>query len=364
MKKIDTINWGWFPVENLFERLKLKTIKKNFNKRLDTSLEKTDEFSLPLINAKDGNNGIMYYGRKEDFESASMCIDIVQNGAIATGNVYAQIEETGVLWDAYLIKPTFEGVTPYSLLYMARVMQNMIKEKFSYDDKAVWDKVKKQYLALPIDGKHQPDCAFMDAYMRRLSVRVKKNLDILLSTITPPHKGINIKGWKSFVVGDLFDIHPTRTYKLTNSKLLNGGSNPVVVNSAFSNGVGGYTSLENLEEGNILTFSDTVDANTIFYQEKPFVGYPHVQGMYPKGKYKDSWNKYSLQFLSTILRKCALTKGFDYGNKFRRDIAAKMRIPLPVDKTGNPDWKYMDFFMKHIQHKAECSQDVISRNIR
>jgi hypothetical protein len=35
------------------------------------------------------------------FESEEMCLDIVQNGAVATGNVYAQIQRTGVLWDAY-----------------------------------------------------------------------------------------------------------------------------------------------------------------------------------------------------------------------------------------------------------------------
>ncbi len=30
----------------------------------------------------------MYYGRQSDFESAEMTIDIVKNGAIATGDVF------------------------------------------------------------------------------------------------------------------------------------------------------------------------------------------------------------------------------------------------------------------------------------
>lgn len=185
MNKIEILDWGWFQVEELFEKLNLKTLREDFDKRLDTSLVKTEEFSLPLVNAKDGNNGIMYYGRKEDFESAAMCIDIVQNGAIATGNVYAQIEETGVLWDAYLIKPKFNGITPHSLLYVSRVMQNMIKQKFSYDNKAIWDKVKKQYIALPINKENQPDCAFMEAYMRKVGSKVRQTLDAL-QNITPP----------------------------------------------------------------------------------------------------------------------------------------------------------------------------------
>ena len=48
------------------------------------SEERTEEFNLPLVNAKHGSNGIMYYGRDADFETAEMTIDIVQNGAIAT----------------------------------------------------------------------------------------------------------------------------------------------------------------------------------------------------------------------------------------------------------------------------------------
>lgn len=104
-KKLDTSNWKLFKIEDLFEKLELKTIKKDFNKAFDVSEIQDNEFSLPLVNAKHFNNGIMYYGREKDFENAEMTIDIVKNGAIATGDVYAQPQKTGVLWDAYLIKP-------------------------------------------------------------------------------------------------------------------------------------------------------------------------------------------------------------------------------------------------------------------
>ena len=86
-----------------------------------------------------------------------------------------------------------------------------------------------------------------------------------------------------FKVGDLFDIHPTEIYKMTNSDLYkNSGHTPVVSNSSTNNGIGGYVDLEPTEKGNIITFSDTTTgADTMFYQKSPFIGYPHVQGMYP-----------------------------------------------------------------------------------
>ena len=128
MKQIDISAWGMFVIGDLMTKLDLKIKKEDFDKRIDTSLEKNEEFSLPLINAKDGNNGIMYYGRETDFESEEMCLDIVQNGAVATGNVYAQIQKTGVLWDAYLVKPK-EKISKYALLFLSRIVQKSIKKK-------------------------------------------------------------------------------------------------------------------------------------------------------------------------------------------------------------------------------------------
>ena len=82
---------------------------------------------------------------------------------------------------------------------------------------------------------------------------------------------IDTSKWAEFIVGELFEIRPTKAYKMTNVELLDGGTSPVVVNSAYNNGIGGYSSLKTTEKGNMITFSDTVDANTIFYQEAAFL---------------------------------------------------------------------------------------------
>lgn len=160
---------------------------------------------------------------------------------------------------------------------------------------------------------------------------------------------IDTSKWAEFIVGELFEIRPTKAYKMTNVELLDGGTSPVVVNSAYNNGIGGYSSLKTTEKGNMITFSDTVDANTIFYQEKDFVGYAHVQGLYPIGKYRKLWDRESLQFFCAIFRKAALTKGFDYGNKFRRNIAEKLVVLLPIDEYQNPNWNYMKDYIKQVE---------------
>ena len=163
--KVDVSEWREFIIGDLFEKLQLDIRNADFNKALDVSEEQTEEFNLPLVNAKHGNNGIMYYGRESDFDSAEMTIDIVQNGAIATGDVYAQPQKTGVLWDAYLVKPKADIDSAFTLMFLATIIEKSIKDKFSYDDKCVWDKAKLRPISLPVDADGKPDWAYMDEYM-------------------------------------------------------------------------------------------------------------------------------------------------------------------------------------------------------
>ena len=168
---------------------------------------------------------------------------------------------------------------------------------------------------------------------------------------------IDTNSWKPFVVGELFDIHPTKAYKMTNAQLMDDGDNPVVANSSYNNGIGGYSSQNVTEKGGMITFSDTTTADAIFYQPDDFVGYPHVQGMYPKGAYASNWQESQLLFFVAVFRKTAVIRGFDYAYKFTREIASEMEILLPVDKSGEPDWVYMDEYMRNIMDSANNSID-------
>ncbi|GAA7330583.1 restriction endonuclease subunit S [Helicobacter pylori] len=143
------LTWQSFRLGDLFEKLDLKFKKKIFNKQKDISKVQTSEFDLPLVNAKNGDNGIMYYGRSSDFESAEMTIDIVNDGAVSTANVYPQPLKTGVLYNAYLIKPKFTP-TRETLLFFTPCIYKAIKLKFSYENKASWNKVKNELISLPL----------------------------------------------------------------------------------------------------------------------------------------------------------------------------------------------------------------------
>ncbi|WP_320723216.1 restriction endonuclease subunit S [Enterobacter sp. 262D3] len=185
LNKIETVPLGAFKIKTLFEKLNLKNNNPSFEKFLDTSTFPTGEFNLPLVNAKLGNNGIMFYGREEDFDSAEMTIDVVSNGAVATGTVYAQPYKTGVLWDAYLLKPIVNDINKEKLLYLATSLQKSIRTKFGWEDKAVWSKVQHEIITLPIKPDNTPDYDFMADFVKAMQKVVIKNVvDYVNQTIT------------------------------------------------------------------------------------------------------------------------------------------------------------------------------------
>ena len=120
------------------------------------------------------------------------------------------------------------------------------------------------------------------------------------------------------------------------------GSIPVIVNSSFNNGVGGYVDLKPTEKGGIITFSDTTSASAIFYQPNDFIGYSHVQGMYP---YDNIWTEKSMLFFLTVFKKAAYLLGFDYVNKFTRQLAKEIEVKLPIKDDGSLDISYMEKIM-------------------
>lgn len=146
--------------------------------------------------------------------------------------------------------------------------------------------------------------------------------------------------WKEFRVGDLFDIHPTSAYKITNKELYaEKGNTPVLSNSSVNNGIGGYCGLAPTENGGMITFSDTTTgADTMFYQPDAFIGYPHVQGMYAKGDHE--WTESECLFLISIIKR-ASGKGWSYSNKFTRIFVSNLRVLLPVTDDEEIDWNYM-----------------------
>lgn len=143
-----------FVMHDLFEKLKAP-YKGDGRKQDNVSKVKNMEFSLPLINCKYGNNGVMYYGRREDFTVHNNVLSIIYNGPPTEGQTYYQ-EEIGVYTDAYIVGlkndvPLDRELGLYLTTAVNKSIHNLKKKKYSRGNKATWDnKVENDKIILPI----------------------------------------------------------------------------------------------------------------------------------------------------------------------------------------------------------------------
>ena len=68
---------------------------------------------------------------------------------------------------------------------------------------------------------------------------------------------------------------------------------------------------------------------------------------------KDNPNRYHYLFIRTVLM--ANMYRYTYGRKVKVDKYMNMEIALPSDKTGEPDWKFMEEYMRTLHYKPISS---------
>ena len=152
--------------------------------------------------------------------------------------------------------------------------------------------------------------------------------------------------WGEFRLGDLFEINPTKYYRLSNEEILcKEGVVPLISNSSTDNGVMGFSNLDANNKGNTITCSDTtLGADTMFYQQNDFIGYSHIQHFVPKFK---PFNKSIAQIIISACR-ISTSKQYDYGNKYNREAMNKTKIQLPI-KNGKIDFEFMESFIAELE---------------
>ena len=158
--------------------------------------------------------------------------------------------------------------------------------------------------------------------------------------ITP----LNQKEWKEFLIGTLFSV---KRPKVRSEKQYEYGKTPFVASGNVNNGViKCCTPNENekLDAGNCITVSP-VDGSA-FYQEYDFLGRGGA-GSSILMLYNPDINKYSGLFISRMVRQTC--SKYSYGKMGSQESIKSERIMLPVDESGNPDYTFMEQYVKWVK---------------
>lgn len=151
---------------------------------------------------------------------------------------------------------------------------------------------------------------------------------------------IDVSDWKEFSLLDLFEITGTVTTPKNELNLDDGGIYPYITTAASNNGVAGYSE-KYTEEENILTIDSAV-VGTCLYQEYKFTASDHVEKLIPRFKLTKEIGLY----LSTIINVAGKLLNYAYNEKRSQTALKKESILLPITKDGQPNWSYMENYIK------------------
>lgn len=155
-----------------------------------------------------------------------------------------------------------------------------------------------------------------------------------------------------FAIKDLFLVKSSKYPKeeIANSE---NGTVRVISNSAKDNGVKAYSSLPPSNPGNVLTLSSTTNENRVFYQDQPFIGFPHLVVLNPKTEIFNDFNKYIGLYMVGAIQKAKKGR-YNYTSKFNNKEIKKLMVSLPVNDRDEIDCQYMeDTIRKMMSEKIE-----------
>ena len=163
---------------------------------------------------------------------------------------------------------------------------------------------------------------------------------------------IDIEKWKKFNYENFFEIATTNK-KLTNKELSDNGNIPVYSSSTSNNGLFGYTENEpeyiiSEEIPMYVIFGD--HTKSMFIVKNNFCVMDNVKVLIPKIK-----NDSCIRFITTVWKESIPNIG--YARHWA--VARESQIPLPAKVNGEPDWEFMEEYMKKTQKKAKDTINLL-----
>ncbi|ADU69577.1 restriction endonuclease subunit S [Pantoea sp. At-9b] len=187
-----------------------------------------------------------------------------------------------------------------------------------------------------------PSLASVPEWVRHANISAADNISkCLIDEVIE----LDLSSFKPFRYDDIFEIDRGRGPR---KKELNGrGKHPFVSASEFNNGVTSKTDHDPMHQAGVI--SVVRNGNSVanaFYQDRPFCSTEDVHIFTPKF----NMNKYVALFLCALIKKERYR--YSYGRKWGIARMKESLIFLPVDGVGEPDWLFMERYIKTLQFSA------------
>ena len=380
LKSLDTSKWQEFRIGDLFDVISLKKLNPLDSREFRVK-EMDEEHPIPAVVAKVGNNGVMYYVGKNDYEITSNKIVIIADGAVASGLVYYHEKEFTILHNAYAIElKQKEFAKKENYLFLATVIQKSIFEAFTYEFKPTWNKVKQEFISLPVLPDNNIAFEYMESFIKEiekehflslieyyhkemsaynevietngggaLSFKLEEYLSFYESYKTTQAHSTQLQ-WQEVKISDLFSVKSNPQLNKDSFVFKQNAPYPYFTRTCLNNGISGY--VEYLDEEHKIK-GEAIAVGMLgmqfFYMEKDFYAGQFTKSIYPKFTYPFN-AKIALYFIAQLNKKQKIFQGVlvrDFEKTFY-----KQSVLLPIYENGGIAFEYIESFIKALQKEV------------
>ena len=245
-----------------------------------------------------------------------------------------------------------DNATKPHLLFMASCIMRSLGYKYTWGDSISKQKIKDDFVSLPVTRSGDIDFAFMDSFIRELEEERIRELAAYLKVSGLADSKLSASerkaldrfvmiDWREFRYDEIFNrIEQGRRLKKDDQV---PGDIPFVMSGITNTGVVNHIS------NPVASFpanSLTVDIfGNVFYRSFAY-GLGDDTGAYWNDKTRYSKDK-MLFFAASMAR--SLIGKFSYGHKLRSSQSLGFKMLLPTLASGLPDYGYMETFMRAVQ---------------
>ena len=307
------------------------------------------------VGAKKDDNGVMIHCRKdESLLTKGNCIVFICNGQGSVG--YANYMDVDFIGTTDVVAGYNKNLNEWNGVFLATIYSQE-RPKYSFGRK--WKvHLKSTIISLPIqhnsdgtpfidntykysDDGYVPDWHFMEDYIKSLHYKP-------LTTKNKPGNvpDLNVQNWKDFLLTDIFTtLEPG---KISNASDLKEGQDlPYIGAKKDDNGVMQMCAdvPEKRSKGNcvVMICNGEGSVGLANYMESDFLGTVDLMLGYNEAHL----NAYTGLFLATILSQ--ERPKYSFGRKWKTHIP-ETTIKLPVDSNGEPDWQFMENYIKALPY--------------
>ncbi len=335
MIKLDKTTWVEFNISKIFHFERGKR------------LIKADQVigNIAYISSTKNNNGIDNYITPPNYMTVyENAITLNNSGSVGYCFYHSYKFVASDHCTVIKIKDNKVRMNNYIALFLIPIIESM-QNKYNFAREINNNRLSKETIKLPSIDNKNPNWRFMEDYIKEMSNTITYNNKNIV--VNYEKETLNTNKWKEFYIGGLNGIFNIEKGQEIISELKKG-TIPLVSATKYNNGyIGKFELFNKLFHKNKITIASNGTIGKTFFQQNNFIATSDINVLSLNNM---KLNIFIALFISVIIEKEMFR--FEYGRKWGKDRMEKSKIKLPVDENGNPDWKFMEDYIKSLPYSS------------